>query len=294
MRINNLVNLVWAEKYRPKDFDEVVGLPDSLKNITEKNLTHMLFVGKPGVGKTTCALIIASKFATDFLELNASDERGIDVIRTKVKFFAEKFSYGRKILLLDEADGITPSAQDSLRRVMENTDTIFILTANYVNKIIEAIRSRCMIVEFLMPDKNEIFDRLCYICKTEGVKFNDDDIRYVIDIFYPDIRRMINAIQGNVIDNMLKLERISATDVFDAIYCLIEQGDLRTLRQVLREYSPDYNQLYSYLFDRVFESTKTDDVKKEQLLIISEYMYRNSFVSDPEINFLAMSLKLNV
>lgn len=290
-----LKDIMWVEKYRPKEFHEVIGLPEKVRQLNFKNLTHLLFVGKQGTGKTTVALIIARKIGADLLEINAADERGIDAIRTKVKGFAQKASFGRKVILLDEADGITSAAQDSLRRIMELAvdDTIFILTANYVNRIIEPIQSRCDTIMFGTPEKSQIVDRLKYICDMEGVKYKIDDLSKIVDIYYPDIRKSINALQNSVKNSIVDITGIKVdVDILEAVWILVNEKDYDSLRLLMKTESPEYNQVYSYLFDKVFDSDLKMPDKKDLLLKIADRMYRNSFVADQEINFLACCLEL--
>jgi len=201
---------IWTEKYRPQDFSEVVGQDEVVSRIKEmvksKNIPHLLFAGPPGVGKTTLALIIAKKLFKDkwrenLLELNASDERGIDTIRTKVKDFARTKPLGDvpfKIILLDEADALTRDAQQALRRTMENfTATArFILSCNYSSKIIEPIQSRCAIFRFKPLDEKAIEKYIKRIAQAEKLKIDKEALKAIYEVSEGDARRAVNILQA--------------------------------------------------------------------------------------------------
>ena len=175
---------MFVEKYRPKEFDAVIGLDNSLPKLVNEDMPHMLFSGPPGTGKTTTAKIIVSKTGADYLSLNASDERGIETIRQKVKDFAmtRTMKYSFKIVFMDEADYLTKEAQAILRNVMETyaNNCRFILTCNYKNKIIDAIQSRCAQFTFKVLDDELIFRNLKPICEKEKVDIEDDALQKLI------------------------------------------------------------------------------------------------------------------
>ncbi len=201
---------IWTEKYRPKKFDEVVGQEDIIKkvqNLTKAmNIPHMLFAGPAGTGKSTLALIVVKDLFGDswkenYLELNASDERGIDVIRQKVKDFARTKALGNipfKIIFLDEADALTKEAQQALRRTMENyTSTCrFVMSCNYSSKIIDPIQSRCVIFRFKLLEKKDIEKRVNYIAQKEGLEITPKTIETLYEVSEGDFRRVINLLQA--------------------------------------------------------------------------------------------------
>lgn len=280
---------LWTEKYRPQKFEDVIALPKQIPNLI-KNPTHVLMIGVAGIGKTTCARIICKQLDADMLELNASDDRGIQVIRDEVKFFTQKMSEKRKVVFLDEADGLTNDSQQALRRIMEVSarSTLFILTANFLRKIIVPLRSRCSVIEFPLPDVEEIVNRLKHICDEENIKYDDGSLIKITKITYPDIRKAINTLQSSVVDGQIDVEDLGETlDVLDGLFDIIKQRDYDSLRSLLAKYVFDYESIYRYLFDKIFESEVKDGVKKKAMIEIAERMWRNQSVADQEINFMA-------
>ncbi|PIN84208.1 replication factor C small subunit, partial [Candidatus Micrarchaeota archaeon CG11_big_fil_rev_8_21_14_0_20_47_5] len=202
--------LPWTEKYRPKTLPDVIGqahIVSSLRAfVKNRNLPNLLFSGSPGIGKTTATLALAhdlygENFSSSLLELNASDERGIDVVRGKIKDFARTVALEAvpfKIIFLDEADALTSDAQHALRRTMEKylSITRFILSCNYSSKIIEPLQSRCSVFRFLSLSEGEIKQMIERIAKTEGLQVDEEALKTLIYISEGDMRKAINALQG--------------------------------------------------------------------------------------------------
>jgi replication factor C small subunit len=201
---------IWTEKYRPHDFEGLVGQEDIVKNVqnltNSMNIPHLLFAGPAGTGKSTLALIVVKSlfgqnWRENYLELNASDERGIDVVRQKVKDFARTKALGEvpfKVIFLDEADALTKEAQQALRRTMENyTGTCrFIMSCNYSSKILDPIQSRCVILRFKLLEKKDVEKRVKLIAEKEGLQLNDDAIETLYEVSEGDCRRVINLLQA--------------------------------------------------------------------------------------------------
>jgi len=208
--LSELREVMWTEKYRPKTLDDIVNqteIVERLKRfVKERSMPHCLFAGTPGTGKTTAAMCLAHDlygpdYRQNYLELNASDERGIDVIRTTVKDFARTVSMADapfKILVLDEADNLTPDAQQALRRTMEMyTNTCrFILACNYFSRIIEPIQSRCAFFRFIPLRGEEVKARVKEICEKEGVRITPKGLEALIYVGGGDLRRVINTLQA--------------------------------------------------------------------------------------------------
>ena len=230
---------LWTEKYRPSDFSEIKGQKEIVKRVEafveKQNLPHLMFAGPAGVGKTSLSLVIAKSMFKDnwrqnFLELNASDERGIDVIRNKVKDFARTRAIGNvpfKIIYLDECDALTREAQQALRRTMENyTQTCrFILSANYSSKIIEPIQSRCVVFRFKRLEKKEIIEIIEIIAKQEKLKIDDNAKESLYEISEGDCRKLENILQSSA--------AIATHITDDLIYSIASVAKPKELREIL-------------------------------------------------------------
>ncbi len=231
--------VLWAEKYRPRTLDEIVNQEEIVmrlkKFVAERNVPHMLFAGPPGTGKTTAALAFAHDlYGEDYrryiLETNASDERGIDVIRTKVKEFARARVSGDvpfKLIILDEADNMTADAQQALRRLMEvfTPTSRFILIANYPSKIIEPIQSRTALFRFTPLKKEDVVSRLKWIADNEGVEYEEKALETIYELSEGDMRRAINILQASS-----ALGKVTV----DAVYKVVGLAHPREIREMLK------------------------------------------------------------
>jgi len=265
-----MISKIWTEKYRPQQFSEVAGQEDILKRVSSltnsMNIPHMLFAGPAGIGKSTVALIVVKElFGKDwkenYLELNASDERGINVIREKVKNFARTKSIGSvsfKVIFLDEADALTPEAQQALRRTMENYSSTcrFVLSCNYSSKIIDPIQSRCAIFRFRLLEKKDIENVLKRISNEESLTITPDAMEIIYEGSEGDCRRAINILQSTA--------SISPSITPDLVSTIISTAKPKDIRIVLDySLSGDFKQARDKLLDVMLrESISGQDVIK--------------------------------
>jgi len=291
-------NNLWVEKYRPSSLNDLVLDPlhkDIIhKFLKEGNIPHLLLSGGVGTGKTTIAKILINTLDCDSLILNASSERGIDVVRNKIQMFASMSSFKKwKIVFMDEADLLTPESFFALRNIMEtySQNTRFILTANYINRIIEPIRSRCQIMEFKALPKEFINKKLSDILAKEKIEYDNADLDILIETYYPDIRSMINSLQMNTIGNRWKIQNVGFRDN-EKVLAYLKVGDITSIRKM----ELDFVEMYKYLFDKA-EAISLNDALSISL-IIAEYLYRDTFIADKELNFVAclyaMAEKANI
>ena len=292
---------LWVEKYRPTTLEEYVGneiIKDKIADyLKQGSIQNLLFHGVAGTGKTTLAKLIAKNLNCDLLYINASDERGIDTIRDKIIPFASSMSFNDvKIVILDEADYITPQAQATLRNVIESCSktTRFIFTCNYLERIISPLQSRCQTFEIIPPSKQEVWQKCKTILNDEGVSSSPKEVEPIVDAHYPDIRKIINTLQGSIINNTVKADHGSLKNtqlgglVVDA---LIRKAKLSEIRQILADSgSREFDDLFKYIYDK--SSTLFGDNEGEAILIIAKYQYEYTFVLEKEICVAAMLNKL--
>ena len=300
----NLSNTLWVEKYRPSNLDTYIGnehLKDKVSVYLESgDLPHLLLYGKAGTGKTTLAKILVKNIECDYLYINASDENNVDTVRNKVKNFASTMGFkDYKIIILDEGDYITPNAQAALRNLMEtfSKHCRFILTCNFVERIIDPIQSRCQSFQIIPPSKKEVAKHIHDILLKENVMSNMEDLKVLIDSGYPDIRRVINVAQRNVVKNKLKLDTTSIiqNDYKLKLLKILKTQDKKTafkdIRQLLLDNKiTDFADLFRLLYDKVDDWGKGHVA--ECILIIARYELSDGQVPDKEINAMAMLIEL--
>ena len=297
---------IWCEKYRPSTLSEIV-LNKNTRNYfnkvqQEKTIPNVLFVGKPGIGKTSLAKIIVKDILKcQYLYINASDENGIDTIRTKVLNFAQTQSlFGNiKVIILDECDGLSIDAQKALRNSIEEYHdlTRFILTANYKHKIIPALQSRCQVFD-ISYDKNDYITKLISIIKAEKVKINKEDFTSIANNCYPDFRKSINAIQKYCLSDGDANIVFNSIDFFDGLLDFIRNKKYTLIRKHIINneavFNNDYDELFKYLFDYLYAIEINEEKKRDCLITVSKYFYQNSQCIDQEINFYSCILDLQI
>ena len=300
----NNTNTLWVEKYRPTTLDTYIG-NEHLKSkvsiyLESGDLPHLLLYGKAGTGKTTLAKLLVNNIECDYLYINASDENNVDTVRTKVKNFASTIGFkDMKVIILDECDYITPNAQAALRNLMEtfSKHCRFILTCNYVERIIDPIQSRCQCFQIIPPSKTEVAKHLHSILIQENVIDSPEDIKVLVESGYPDIRRVINSAQRNVVKGKLKLDTSSIiqNDYKLKLLKILETQNKKNafnqIRQLLSDNKiTDYADLFRLLYDEVDGYGKGHVA--ECILIIARYELSDSQVVDKEINVMAMLIEL--
>ena len=303
--MSNSENSLWVERYRPSGLEGYVGNEHIIQKVNiyieNNDVPHLLLHGEAGTGKTTLAKIIVNAIDCDYLYINASDERGIDTLREKIRGFAASVGFKTwKVVILDESDYLTRDAQAALRNLMEtfSKSTRFILTCNYPEKIIDPIQSRCQTFEIIPPTKKDVAKRLNDILINEGIQFEMQDLAVIVNSGYPDIRRVINAAQRQVINGRLVIDKQSSIEstYSEKIVDILKSGvDTKSkftqIRQILADSKVrDYTKLYSTLYERVDEYA--GNKVGTTIVNIAEAQYKDSLVVDKEINVMAMFVNI--
>ena len=292
---------LWVEKYRPQILEDYVG-NEVIKNkiadyLKQGSIQNLLLHGVAGTGKTTLAKLLVKNIDCDYLYINASDERGIDTIREKIIPFASSMSFNDvKIVILDEADYLTPQAQATLRNTIESCSktTRFILTCNYLERIISPLQSRCQTFEITPPSKEEVYNHISNITAEERLfDVEIEDVQKVVNTHYPDIRKIINTLQGSIVDGYIKIDdnSLKNTQLGDRVVEALEKKlKLSVIRQILADSGArEFDGLFKVLYDNV---SKYTDREGEAILIIAKYQYEYTFVLEKEICVAAMLNKL--
>ena len=297
-------NSLWVEKYRPNTLENYIGnehLKSKVENyLNSGDLPHLLLYGKAGTGKTTLAKLLVNNIECDYLYINASDENNVETVRTKVKGFASTIGFkDLKVIILDECDYITPNAQAALRNLMEtfSKHCRFILTCNYVERIIDPIQSRCQSFQIIPPSRNEVAKHLHKILVQENIMDTPEDIKILVESGYPDIRRVINSAQRNVVNGKLKLDTTSIiqNDYKLKLIKILETKNKKDafidIRKLLaNNHITDFADLFRLLYDEVDGYGKGHVA--ECILIIARYELSDGQVVDKEINAMAMLIEL--
>ena len=293
---------LWVERYRPTVLKDYVGNENIKKSIQQyldqNDIQNFIFYGPAGCGKTTLAKLIIGNLDCDYIYINASDERGIETIRDKVQGFASTASFKPlKVIILDEADFLTIQAQASLRNIIEtfSRTTRFILTCNYVERIIDPLQSRCQVLKIVPPSKQEIAYHIIDIFKQEEVDCSADDLKSVINQYYPDIRKMLNTLQLSKHDNEIVMDKsllVSNSYMVQVIKELqAKSPNWRTIRQIIADANVnDFEELYRYLYDN--SSDYASGNEGMVAIHINEYTYQSNFRIDKEICTMALISRL--
>ena len=295
---------LWVEKYRPDNLDTYIG-NDQLKSkvkvyLESGDLPHLLLFGKAGTGKTTLAKLLVNNIDCDYLYINASDENNVETVRSKVKNFASTMGFkDYKVIILDECDYITPNAQAALRNLMEtfSKHCRFILTCNFVERIIDPIQSRCQSFQVIPPNKNDVAKHLHNIFTEEDVTYNREDLGVLVNSGYPDIRRVINGAQRQSFGGKLSIDKQSIVEndykmkLLEILKTQDKKNAFKNIRQLMADSKvTDFADLFRLLYDEVdsYGSGKIADC----ILIIAKYELSDAQVVDKEINAMAMLIEI--
>ena len=301
----NQENTLWVEKFRPGTLDGYVGNEHIIEKVKlylkSGDVPHLLFYGGAGTGKTTLAKIIANNVDADVMYVNASDENNIETVRTKIKNYASTVGFRQwKIVILDEADYMTPNGQAALRNLMEtfSKTTRFILTCNYVEKNIDPIQSRCQVFGITPPNKTEVAKRIVTILNELQVQYDTKDIATTINAGYPDIRRVLNSCQRQVVDGKLVIDDASLvqanymSELLEILQSDQKKGDaFKNIRQLIANSKvQDFTSLHKFLFDEIDNYAKGH--LASVILILAESQYQDAFAVDKELHMMSTMIKL--
>ena len=311
--MENLGNSLLVEKYRPDKLENFVGNENIKKSISkyleQNDIQNLIFYGPAGTGKTTLAKLIIKNLDCDHIYINASDERGIETIRDKVSGFASVASFKPlKVIILDEADFLTIQAQASLRNIIEtfSRTTRFIMTCNFVERIIDPLQSRCQVLKIIPPSKKDVAKHLVKILNEEKISYTPQDIKVIVNQYYPDLRKCINTIQLNTLREedeihptnymlTLKLDKsvlVSSTYIKEIISELNKpKPNFKEIRQIIANANvDDFEELFRALYENA--SSYLPNKEGTVAILVNDHQYKSNFRIDKEIN--TMSLIQNI
>ena len=302
-------HLLWVEKYRPTKVEDCI-LPDSIKKtfqeyVTRKEVPNLLLSGTAGVGKTTIAKALCEEVGSDYIVINGSDDRGIATVQMTVKNFATSVSLTgtRKVIILDEADNLTTDAQKALRGIIEEVsiNCSFIFTCNFKNRILDAIHSRCAVIDFKVNGSKQklaaqFFKRVEWILEQEGITYEKEVVAAIITKYFPDGRRILNELQrysaSGTIDKGI-LGAVADVQLGDLVKALKEKDFAAARKWVTNNLDNDPARIFRKLYDALQEYLKPAGVA-QLVIILGRYQYQAAFVADHEINLIACLTEIMV
>jgi DNA polymerase III delta prime subunit len=302
---------LFVEKYRPTKVSECI-LPERLKTVFQdyvnsNSIPNLMLTGTAGVGKTTVAIAMCEEIDLNYIFINSSEERGIDTLRTKIKNFASTVSLtgNRKVIILDEADYITPEAQAALRGAIEeySSNCTFIFTCNFKSRLIDALHSRCSVIDFTLKSDEKpkmasmFFRRICEILDVEGIEYDKSIIVKIVEKFFPDYRRTLNELQryssSGRIDSSVLVQVSEVKSIADLVKALKEKNFSGMRKWVALNSDIDPSRIYRKIYDGLYDSMKPESIP-QAVLIIAKYQYQAAFVADQEINLVACLTEIMV
>jgi DNA polymerase III delta prime subunit len=302
---------LYVEKYRPHKIEDCI-LPDRLKKVfqdyvTKGDIPNLMLTGTAGCGKTTVAKAMCEEIGCNFLFINSSDERGIDTLRTKIKGYASTVSLtgGRKVIILDEADYLTPEAQAGLRGAIEefSENCSFIFTCNFKARLIDALHSRCSVIDFALKGDEkakmaaQMFKRLANILTEEGITYDKDVLGKIVQRYFPDYRRTLNELQrystsGNIDAGVLS--QVESVRKLDDLIKALKDKDFSTMRKwVVNNSDIDQSRIFRSIYDNLCVYLKAESVPMA-VVTLAKYQYQAAFVADQELNLVACLTELMV
>lgn len=303
-------DFLWCERYRPKTVSECI-LPDTLKRtfqeyVNKKEIPNLLLTGQAGSGKTSLARALCNEVGCDYLFLNGSSENGIDTFRTKITNYASSVSLsgGKKVIIIDEADFLTPQVFAALRAGIESfsKNCTFILTGNFKNKFPEAIQSRCSSIDFAISKDEKkqlitlLFKRVCNILDTENITYDKPSVAEFITKYYPDNRKILNELQRYSVSGNIDvgiLSQVGDINLKELIKFLKSKDFSKVREWIVMNLDNDYNTVYRKIYDGMYSFLKPSSIPAV-VLIIGKYQYQTSFVADPEIQLLCCMTEIMV
>jgi DNA polymerase III delta prime subunit len=304
-------SFLWVEKYRPQKINDCI-LPERLKNVfqefvNKKEIPNLMLTGSAGVGKTTVARAMCDEIGINHLYINASESRGIDMLRTTIRGYASTISLtsGKKVIILDEADYLTGDAQAAMRGTIEefSNNCTFILTCNYKAKLIDAIHSRCSVIEFALKNEekkemaSQLFKRLQFILTEEGVTYDKTVLAKIIEKYFPDYRRTLNELQrysaSGSLDAGIVAQLSDVRKIGELVKHLKEKNFGEMRKWVVMNSDIDPIRVFRKIYDSLSESIKPEFIP-QAVIVIAKYQYQSAFVADQEINLVACLTEMMV